>query len=93
MELGYKYFINQQIFKKIIIINIIIFLLPLVSNTFLFLFDFNQISIVKYFDLHPELNQVLMSPWTILEGHLPTQKNMFFRCCLGTVFFTFFGIC
>ena len=36
------------------------------DNTFLFLFDFNQISIVKYFDLHPELNQVLMSPWTIV---------------------------
>ena len=66
MELGYRYFINQQIFKKIIIINIIIFLLPLVSNTFLFLLDFNQISIVKYFDLHPEFNQVLMSPWTIV---------------------------
>ena len=54
MELGYKYFINQSIFKKIIILNIIIFLLPLVSNTFLFLFNFNQISLIKYFDLHPE---------------------------------------
>ena len=67
MELGYKYFINQPIFKKIIILNIIIFLLPLVSNTFLFLFNFNQISLIKYFDLHPDFTKVLISPWTLVS--------------------------
>jgi len=67
MELGSKYFIKQPVFKKIIIINIIIFLLPLVSNTFLFLFNFNQISLIKYFDLSPEFSKVLMSPWTIVS--------------------------
>ena len=70
MELGSKYFIKQPVFKKIIIINIIIFLLPLVSNTFLFLFNFNQISLIKYFDLSPEFSKVLMSPWTIVSYSL-----------------------
>tara|TARA_B100001027_G_scaffold167959_1_gene119711 strand:- start:3038 stop:3838 length:801 start_codon:yes stop_codon:yes gene_type:complete len=67
MELGYKYFINQPTFKKIIIINIIIFLLPLVSNTFLFLFNLKQINVIKYFDLHPNFDQIIMSPWTIIS--------------------------
>ena len=67
MELGNNYFIKQPVFKKIIIVNIIIFLLPLVANTFLFLFNFNQISLIKYFDLHPEISKVLMSPWTIIS--------------------------
>jgi membrane associated rhomboid family serine protease len=53
-----------------IILNIIIFLLPLVSNTFLFLFNFNQISLIKYFDLSPEFSKVLMSPWTIVSYSL-----------------------
>ena len=66
MELGFKYFINQPIFKKIIIINIVIFLLPLVSNTFLFLFNLPQINILMFFDLHPNFNQILMSPWTLV---------------------------
>ena len=28
----------------------------------------------------------------ILEGHLPTQKNMFFRCFLGAFFLHFLGL-
>ena len=66
MELGYRYFTNQPIFKKIIIINVIIFLLPLVSNTFLFLFNIPQINIIKFFDLHPNFEQIIMSPWSII---------------------------
>ena len=67
MELGYKYFLNQPVFKKIIIINIIIFLLPLVSNTFLFLFGLSQVSLLPFFDLHPEFSKILMSPWTLIS--------------------------
>ena len=66
MELGYKHFINQPVFKKIIIINIVIFLLPLVSNTFLFLFNLEQINIIQFFDLHPNFDQIISSPWTIV---------------------------
>ena len=66
MELGYNYFTNQPVFKKIIIINIVIFLLPLVSNTFLFLFNLEQINIIQFFDLHPNFDQIISSPWTIV---------------------------
>ncbi len=66
MELGYKHFINQPVFKKIIIINIVIFLLPLVSNTFLFLFNLQQINIIQFFDLLPIFDHIITSPWTLV---------------------------
>ena len=34
------------------------------------LFNFNQISLIKYFDLSPEFSKVLMSPWTIVSYSL-----------------------
>lgn len=67
MELGYKYFLSQTIFKKIIIINIIIFLLPLVANTILFLFNIRPINLISYFDLHPNFGELIKSPWTLLS--------------------------
>ena len=67
MELGQDYFIKQPIYKKIIIINIIIFLLPLVTNTFLFLFNLKQISLIDLFDLHPAIGDVIWSPWTLIS--------------------------
>ena len=67
MELGFRYFLNQPFFKKIIIINIIVFLLPLVLNTFLFLFNLKQVSLINYFDLHPEIGDIIRSPWTLIS--------------------------
>ena len=67
MELGFRYFLNQPFFKKIIIINIIVFLLPLVLNTFLFLFNLKQFNLINYFDLHPVLGDVIRSPWTLIS--------------------------
>ena len=67
MELGFKYFLNQPFFKKIIIINIIVFLLPLVLNSFLFLFNLKQVSLINYFDLHPGIGHIIKSPWTLIS--------------------------
>ncbi len=67
MELGFRYFLNQPFFKKIIIINIIVFLLPLVLNTFLFLFNLKQVSLIDYFDLHPGIGDIIRSPWTLIS--------------------------
>ena len=67
MELGQEYFIKQPIFKKIIIINSLIFLLPLVTNTFLFLFNLKQISLIDLFDLHPGIIDLIWSPWTLIS--------------------------
>ena len=67
MELGFRYFLNQPFFKKIIIINIIVFLLPLVLNTFLFLFNLKQFSPINYFDLHPGIGDIIRSPWTLIS--------------------------
>ena len=67
MELGFRYFLNQPFFKKIIIINIIVFLLPLVVNTFLFLFNLKQFSLINYFDLHPGIGDIIRSPWTLIS--------------------------
>lgn len=67
MELGYRYFLNQPIFKKIIIINLIVFLFPLVANTILFLFNSKQINLISYFDLHPNIGELIKNPWTLLS--------------------------
>mgnify|MGYP003304443323 CR=1 FL=1 len=67
MELGFRYFLKQPFFKKIIIINIIVFLLPLVLNTFLFLFNLKQFSLIDYFDLHPGIGDIIKSPWTLIS--------------------------
>jgi len=67
MELGFRYFLNQPFFKKIIIINIIVFLLPLVLNTFLFLFNLKQFTLINFFDLHPGIGDIIRSPWILLS--------------------------
>ena len=67
MELGFKYFLNQPFFKKIVIINVIVFLLPLVLNTFLFLFNLKQVSLINYFDLQPGIGDIIRSPWTLIS--------------------------
>ena len=67
MELGFRYFLNQPFFKKIIIINIIVFLFPLVLNTFLFLFNLKQFTLINFFDLHPGIGDIIRSPWTLIS--------------------------
>ena len=69
-----KYNINHIFFpskkltihKLIILVNTIIFIIPLVMNTILYLLNINTLSFFNFFDLHPQINYLLKNIWTII---------------------------
>ena len=62
----YNFNNNLPIYKKIILINVIIFCLPLVINTVLFLFNFKTHSFFSFFELNPQLDYLFKNIWTII---------------------------
>ncbi len=69
-----KYNINHIFFprkkvtihKLIILVNIIIFIIPLIMNTILYLLSINTLSFFNFLDLHPQINYLLKNIWTII---------------------------
>ena len=64
-DLKYKYS-GFSIAEKIIFLNIIFFLIPYLINTLLFLFNINSKSYIELFLLSPELNNLIIKPWTVV---------------------------
>ena len=64
-DLKYKYS-GFSIAEKIIFLNIIFFLIPYLINTLLFLFNLNSKSYIELFLLSPELNNLIIRPWTLV---------------------------
>ena len=64
-DLKYKYS-GFSIAEKIIFLNIILFVTPYFINTLLFLFNLNSKSYIELFLLSPELNDLIIRPWTII---------------------------
>ena len=64
-DLKYKYS-GFSIAEKIIFLNIILFVIPYFINTLLFLFNLNFKSYIELFLLSPELNDLIIRPWTII---------------------------
>ena len=64
-DLKYKYS-GFSIAEKIILLNIILFFIPYFINTLLFLFNLNSKSYIEIFLLSPELNDLIIRPWTII---------------------------
>ena len=62
-DLKYKYS-GFSIAEKIIFLNIILFVIPYFINTLLFLFNLNSKSYIELFLLSPELNDLIIRPWT-----------------------------
>ena len=62
-----------SIAEKLIVINVICFVLPLLINTFLFLFNGPQNLLLGWFELDADITNLLFRPWTILTyGFLHT---------------------
>lgn len=59
-------FKNLDILQKIILIMIIFFVIPYIVNTFLFLFNFNEFSVINLFDISPDLIDLLSKPWSLI---------------------------
>ena len=59
-------FKNLDILQKIILIMIVFFVIPYIVNTFLFLFNFNEFSVINLFDVSPDLIDLLSKPWSLI---------------------------
>ena len=56
---------KTPIHKKIILINVLVFLIPLIINTILYLFNFKTLSFFSFFELNPQINYFFNNLWTI----------------------------
>ena len=63
-----NFFPNKEmpIHKYIILINVLVFLIPLIINTILYLLNIKTLSFFNFFDLHPQINYLLKNIWTIM---------------------------
>ena len=63
-----NFFPNKEmpIHKYIILINVLVFLIPLIMNTIFYLLNIKTLSFFNFFDLHPQINYLLKNIWTIM---------------------------
>ncbi len=54
------------IHKKIILINVLIFIVPLIINTILYLFNIKTLSFFTFFELQPQINYFVKNIWTVV---------------------------
>lgn len=55
-----------SIHKVIILINVLIFIVPLIINTILYLFNIKILSFFTFFELQPQINYFFKNIWTII---------------------------
>ena len=58
-------FRHLDILQKTIAVMVVCFILPFFINTFLFLFKLDEFSILKFFDVSPDINEIIWKPWSI----------------------------
>ena len=54
-----------DILQKTIAVMVVCFILPFFINTFLFLFNLEEFSVLKFFDVSPDINEIIWKPWSI----------------------------
>ena len=64
-KLKYSLSVMGQL-QKLIVINIIFFIIPLLLNTFLWLFELKDISILDYFVVEADLMSLIFKPWSLI---------------------------
>ena len=60
-----NYYRNSNSVQKIIIINVIVFIFPLIIKTILHLFNIDSIDIVSLFTIESDLKNLIFKPWSI----------------------------
>lgn len=89
-------FKNAGIVEQLIYINLAVFLLVFVSNTFGFLFNLNTNILVQWFALPANFNDFLNKPWTIVTygflhaGFLHILMNLIALFYIGHLFKQYF---
>lgn len=95
-KLKYSFSVMGQL-QKLIVINIIFFILPLLLNTFLWLFELKDISILDYFVIEADLMSLIFKPWSLITygflhgsfSHLFWNMIMLFY--FGNILVNYFG--
>jgi len=93
----YHNFLSRSIVERIIIINVAIFILAYLFNTFSFLLQIDGNFIVNWFSLQPDFDLLLMRPWTIVSygflhlGFFHILFNMMVLYYFGNLFSDFFN--
>lgn len=92
----YHKYLSRSIVEKIIVINIILFVLTYFFNTLSFLFKVDENLILEWFSLQPEFDILLYKPWTIVSygflhiGFFHILFNLLVLFYFGNLFLDFF---
>ena len=95
-KLKYSLSVMGQL-QKLIVINIIFFIIPLFLNTFLWLFELKDISILDYFVVEADIMSLIFKPWSLITygflhgsfSHLFWNMIMLFY--FGNILVNYFG--
>jgi len=93
----YKTFLGRSIVEKIIIINVVIFIVTYLFNTLSFLFQVDGNFIMTWLSLKPDFELLLYRPWTIITygflhaGFFHIFFNMMVLYYFGNLFLDFFN--
>lgn len=95
-KLKYSLSVMGQL-QKLIVINIIFFIIPLLLNTFLWLFELKDISILDYFVVEADIMSLIFKPWSLITygflhgsfSHLFWNMIMLFY--FGNILVNYFG--
>ena len=93
----YHKFLSRSIVERIIMLNVAIFILTYLFNTFSFLLQIDGNFIVNWFSLQPDFGLLLMRPWTIISygflhlGFFHILFNMMVLYYFGNLFSDFFN--
>lgn len=55
-----------DVLSQFIVVMIACFILPFILNTFLFLFNLKDLSIINFFEVSPSLNELFFKPWSLI---------------------------
>jgi len=69
MELKNKiniYISRLSIIEKIILFNVVVYLLPFILNTMLFLFNIKELTYINWFTIDANISEFILKPWSLL---------------------------
>ena len=90
-------FYALSIVERLIVINVLCFVLPAFLKVVFYLFDASQVDYLSYFNLPSSINRFLNQPWSILTysflhgGILHLLFNMLVLYYVGKMFVSFLG--
>ncbi len=92
----YQRFKERNVVEKLIVLNILVFILTYLLNTASFLFNYDGNMLVDWFALRPSFEQLLYRPWTLITygflhvGFFHILFNLLILYYFGSLFLDFF---